>query len=338
MTCLIELRIDDPSQISEARRRAAAYAINAVHFDETMTGRLSIIITELGTNLLKHARGGVLLLRALTDEGLEGVEILAIDKGPGMADLQRCLSDGYSTAGSQGQGLGAIRRQATLFDIYTQPGRGTAIVVRLQAANQRANNSQLQIGALSLPKRDEEVCGDGWAIGQEGDRTLIMVADGLGHGAGAHESSQKAINIFKKNLHYLPTELIALMHEGLRGLRGAAVAISMIANNQLHYAGVGNISGVIITHERNQYLPSYNGTAGLALPRLQNYTCAWPSDALLVMNSDGLQSQWKLGAYAGLLERHPSLTAAVLYRDFNRGRDDTTIVAVKLPTRSAPPP
>jgi hypothetical protein len=55
---------------------------------------------------------------------------------------------------------------------------------------------------------------------------------------------------------------------------------------------------------------------------------AWPEHGLLVMHSDGLTGRWTLDRYPGLLVRHPALVAAVLYKDFLRGRDDATVVVV----------
>ena len=62
---------------------------------------------------------------------MRGVEILALDKGPGIRDLERSLRDGYSTAGGAGTGLGAISRLSSEFDVYSPPGKGTALLARI---------------------------------------------------------------------------------------------------------------------------------------------------------------------------------------------------------------
>ena len=68
-----------------------------------------------------------------TSSSHKAVEMLALDRGPGMADVPRCLGDGYSTGGSLGQGLGAVRRLSTDFDIYSMPERGTAVYCQVAA-------------------------------------------------------------------------------------------------------------------------------------------------------------------------------------------------------------
>src|SRR4051794_24710081 len=102
----VSIRVETRDQAGEARRRAATMA-SSLRLDETTAGRLALVVTECANNLWKHAHGGEILLNPL---GLEdpGVEVLALDKGPGMSDPARCFQDGYSTAGSPGTGLGAI--------------------------------------------------------------------------------------------------------------------------------------------------------------------------------------------------------------------------------------
>ena len=86
---------------------------------ESELGRVPLIVTELATNLLLHATGGEIIIRMLPAEAAPGLEIVALDRGPGIADLQRCMADGYSGGGTRGCGLGAVRRLSTEFDIYS---------------------------------------------------------------------------------------------------------------------------------------------------------------------------------------------------------------------------
>ena len=117
-----EVRADH--QIGECRRAAQRLA-QASGFDETAVGRVGIVASELATNLVRHGGGGELLLQSLAAQGDVQVELLAIDQGPGMADVRRCLQDGYSSGGTHGEGLGAVRRLSSAFDIYSMLGRGT---------------------------------------------------------------------------------------------------------------------------------------------------------------------------------------------------------------------
>src|SRR5690349_12012149 len=118
MYCQLSVPVAELSQAGEVRREAARLASQA-GLGEAECGKVSIIATELGTNLSRYAHGGEILLRSFRVAGSAGVEILAIDRGPGMPNVARCLEDGYSSGGTPGNGLGAVRRLASEFDIYS---------------------------------------------------------------------------------------------------------------------------------------------------------------------------------------------------------------------------
>ena len=101
---------------------------------------VALIVTELATNILKHAKRGEILMRLLDRGDTLGVEFLSLDQGPGIANLTQCFRDGYSTAGSPGTGLGAIARLADEFDMHTIPGKGTAVLARLWPKNAKRGN------------------------------------------------------------------------------------------------------------------------------------------------------------------------------------------------------
>lgn len=328
----IALPILESSQAGEARRRAVAFA-SRLGFNETERGKVALVVTEVANNLVRHAQDGVLLLQALEQNGIAGVEILALDKGPGINNLNECLRDGFSTRGTPGNGLGAIDRLSTLFDIHSVPSVGTAILSRCWASPLPQDRPQdpLNLGAVCLPKTGEEVSGDTWAIAQSDRVHLLLVADGLGHGPLAAQASLAAVRVFRENAHQSPRVIMEAAHAALRSTRGAAVAIAAIDLERqiLHFAGVGNIAGTIINPAGNSNLVSHNGTVGHEVRKIQEFTYPWPRGGLLVMHSDGLKSQWRLERYPGLLAKHPSLSAGVLYRDFNRGRDDVTVVVAR---------
>ena len=77
---------------------------------------------------------------------------------------------------------------------------------------------------------------------------------------------------------------------------------------------------------------SQNGILGHQIRRVTEFQYPWPESAMLVMCSDGINTHWDINAYVGLAARDPSLIAATLYRDFSRGRDDTTVVVLKKRT------
>jgi anti-sigma regulatory factor (Ser/Thr protein kinase) len=299
-------------------------------FDEAEAGKVALVVTEVASNLVKHAGGGDLLVRAVE---YGGIEVLALDRGPGMANLGHCLRDGFSTAGTPGTGLGAISRLAGLFDIYTAANAGTALLARLLPRPGSRNDPvrALDVGSVHLPHPGEPVCGDGWAVEQRPGREVILVVDGLGHGLLAAEAARLAVRIFRENSQLNPVEILQTIHAALRSTRGAAAAVAELNLDAqlLRFAGVGNISGSVFAAGVSRSAVSQNGTLGHEARRFQEFSYPFPRGALLVMHSDGLATHWRLDQYTGLAARHPGLVAGVLYRDFKRGRDDVTVLAVR---------
>ncbi|HWE50764.1 MAG TPA: ATP-binding SpoIIE family protein phosphatase [Bryobacteraceae bacterium] len=333
----IRIVVTEPTHAAEARRSAVRMA-NEAGFNEVRAGEVAIVVTEACTNILKHAGSGEILLRFAeegTSNGTE-LEILSLDRGPGMASIDRCLQDGYSTAGSPGQGLGAIRRLADESDFYSLAGSGTAILARWHSGVKEKSpvhaHPGLRVGAVNVSKHGQEVCGDSWGMEQLGAVATIVLADGLGHGFEASQASREAVQTLRRNREASPKTLIELSHRALRSLRGAAVAVACVDQERgtLNFAGLGNIMAQIYDGSRHsQHLVSVNGTAGQLTPRIREFNYKWPEQGILVLNSDGLGTSTSLQVYPGLALCDPSLIAGVLYRDFSRGHDDATVVVAK---------
>ena len=329
----VAIAIEDPSHVGEVRRSANAIAA-AVGLSETEGGKFAILACEAATNIVKHAGRGEIVLRSLGSYGGGGVELIAIDSGPGIADIDRALSDGYSTAGSSGTGLGAMSRLATTFDIFSSAGSGTVLTARLERAGSGAPRARrsFDIGVVRVAKRGESACGDDWSLicGDDG-RAVLTVADGLGHGQSAADASRRAVDVAAERAADQPATIVAHVHSALRSTRGAALAVAELVadGTSVRYAGIGNISASIVTRGGSKSLVSHNGIAGHEMRKIQEFSYDWPSDALLVMHSDGVSARWDLSRYAGLSNRDPSVVAGVLYRDFSRGRDDALIVVVR---------
>ena len=320
----IPLEIREESQVGQARRQALKLAMNSGLNDE-QASKASIIASEAANNLVKHGSGGEVVLRELRT----GIEILAIDKGQGMADVSRCLSDGYSTSGTSGTGLGAIRRLSSFFDVYSRPKIGTAVVSQLH--NGLASKPYMEIGVVCRAKAGEMLCGDAWATKEVDNQSWVVVADGLGHGPDAHASAIEAVRVFRETSgHKSTVDMMEAMHGALRKTRGAAVAVAQIdrASEQVRVSGVGNISVTIINNGAWKSMMSHNGILGHEVRRIQEFSHPWTPGSKLIMNSDGL-STWSIERYPGLLMKHPSLIAGVLYRDYWRQRDDVTVLVVQ---------
>ena len=176
----------------------------------------------------------------------------------------------------------------------------------------------------------QTVCGDSWSVANTAAGRTLMVVDGLGHGPDAAEASVEAVRLFNRfNGHQVPT-LLEYIHGGLRATRGAAVSIARYdaADRKIVYSGVGNVAGALLINGALRRMVSMAGTAGFNARKIQAFDYPFAS-GLVILHSDGLQSSWTLDRYPNLVSFHPTLIAAILYRDFNRGRDDATVLVGK---------
>ena len=324
----IAVPLSDVSSVGEARRRGVSLG-SLLGLAEVKSGELGIIITEIARNAVIHGGGGHLIVTGQKSEGAVRIDVVAVDRGSGIKDVVRAFEDGYSTAGTPGTGLGAIRRLSSAIDLFSNSG-GTAIVASVIQGEKTGKNS-LEIGSIISPYPGETVSGDRVSWRQDHQRTVVMVADGLGHGPLAADAADEAARIFQQYGQEAPGEILSRIHDALKKTRGAAVAIAEInpVLATLTYAGVGNISATAISRTHSRSLVSHNGTMGHQLHRIQEFKVDWPGSSMLVMHSDGLQTRWDLSQYAGLTQRNASLIAGVLLRDYRRERDDASVVVVK---------
>lgn len=222
---------------------------------------------------------------------------------------------------------------SSIFDIFSGPGQGSIVLSRI--ANKQAPPTRytpstpgFEFGAICAAVTGEVECGDAWCIARSADETAILVADGLGHRPLAARASGEAVKRFKQEPLGAPSMLMKNLHTALGGGRGAAAACAVLQlqASKVIYAGVGNISGHLLTGERSRGMVSHNGTLGVQLLRSQQFEYDWKRGSRMVMHSDGILGRWSVDSYPGLNMKHPAIIAGVLYRDFVRRRDDATIV------------
>ena len=326
----VSIPIVEPSQVGEARRWATRLA-EGLGFDQTSRGEVAIAVTELATNLVRHAKGGEIVLRSLPQLNGGGMEVLALDRGPGISNVPEAMRDGFSTGDTPGTGLGAVSRLSARFELHSTAQSGTALLSHICPGDPQASGSfgELEFGWVCLPKRGEEACGDAcWVEDLDAGRTVILLADGLGHGLPAADASRLAVRLFRENATLEGPRLLEILNAGLRSTRGAAVAVADVRPGQreVRYTGVGNISGTLVNGTATRSMVSHNGTVGAGVRRIQEFTYPFTEETLLVMHSDGLATHWQLSQYPGLRFKHPSLIAGVLYRDHRRERDDVTVL------------
>ncbi|MFT3687170.1 MAG: ATP-binding protein [Phycisphaerales bacterium] len=337
MNATVKQPVADASHVAQARRVSASVAAAAGLNDEAVA-RLALIVSEGATNLLKHGSGGYILFdtfRAASHHGEgtpAGVQALFVDKGRGIADTASAMRDGFSTSGTMGGGLGAMHRAATLFDLYSLPGKGTVVLCTLAPSGSSTSPaSGGRSGGLCVPYNGETVSGDAWRVAVEGHRSAAIMVDGLGHGPMAARAAGEAVAAWQKDPFRPVAGIIALLDGALRSTRGGAAAVAQInpARNVVSFAGVGNIVAMILGGAKNEHCVSMNGTLGQFGRPARTFDYPWSRGCCFIMHSDGLASRWNESDYPGLFARSPALIAAVLHRDLERGRDDASVVVIK---------
>lgn len=347
MRSIQSIEIRDEAHVGTARRVVHRFA-SGLGFDETTLAQIDIVVQEIGTNAVHYATTGGWLHYTTPIGEARGLEIFYWDSGPGIYDLDRAIRDGVSTSGSLGAGLGAVRRLMDEFDLYStvrvtsrlslmerRTSHGTALMVRkwMDAKEERAQSrfESQRFGVWSRPHPSEDVNGDAYFIRTRNRQTLIAVIDGLGHGAGACEAAECALDSLDEWMGEPLNEVLQAAHAALRATRGAVLGAAVIdeANNQFHYAGVGNVMARVFGAQQVISPISTNGTLGARLGQLKVWTYPWTSDATLVMASDGVSASWNIESYPGILRHSPQLLAGVLMRDYGRAADDATVLVAR---------
>lgn len=324
------LRLADKSGVADARRRAVQMA-QSVGLSEKSQADAALVVTEAATNIIKYAGHGEIVLTSTDLDGASSLDVIALDRGPGISNLGAACSDGFSTGGSLGAGLGTIARHSTCFDIYSVAGNGTALFARV-SEGLAAKHTPFLVGSRSTPKLDQPVSGDAWAVRHAAGSMWLTLLDGLGHGPLAAEASRRAVGVFMAcDPTALPADVLRDVHSGIRATRGAVMAIAKFEplNAVLSFAGVGNIVAIAHAGETTQHLLSTDGTVGYNMRAVRPTEARWVPGSVFIATTDGLSTRWSLNRHPGLTSRHPSLIASVLHRDFARDADDATVVVVK---------
>jgi anti-sigma regulatory factor (Ser/Thr protein kinase) len=326
------VRMDEPSAVGAARRTVEQLAAQLGATTER-AAEIGIAVTEIASNVVRHGGGGAVLLRAARAADGAEIEVVAVDSGPGIADLRAARRDGSSTTGTLGIGMGAIERIAHEVDIATTPDRGTVLIARFDVRRRRSAAELAQpVDAAGITRAlaGEDVCGDAYATRRHGRRLTLMVSDGSGHGPLAASASSAAVRTFLNpdRTAEAPAEVLLRVHGALTGTRGAAVAVAELDPEAgiVRFAGIGNIAGAVLHDGTKRSMVSLGGVAGYRNPPIRTFEYAYPPGAVVVLHSDGVRSRWSETDVHGLLGRTPLLLAASLLRDAGIRHDDACVL------------
>lgn len=338
----VAIRVVDRSAVGASRRVARSMAAS-VRLARDQAEKLALAVSEAAMNQLRHAGRGEIHLTRLR---AGGVEMLAVDDGPGIVKLELALREEGRSSHGLGIGLGSIRRLSDEFAIHAPPGVGTVVLARFW--NERCRNHRTdgpfspQIGAVSRARRGQSVCGDAWRWCRTGEHTHhLMVVDGLGHGRAAAIAGRAALHgLDLAKAATPPCDVLRAAHEAARGTRGAAALVMRLRalSGEIDIAGVGNVEGALWTQGRWKGIASQPGTLGVQSARIRQTTYSLATGDPFVIHTDGLSSRWLLDDFPGLWRLHPSLVAASLYRDYGYDHDDTTVFVGRVAGRPGKTP
>lgn len=330
----VAFKANDRSYFAILKKEIHAIALKA-NFSDRKMGEIDIIVAEIASNLVKHAGGGQILVKLIEENEIQGIEIISIDNGPGMTDLNKMVTDGVSTTNTLGLGLGTIKRLSDNFHIYSQKNWGTVLLSRKFVKQQppHAKRQKAEIKSVVVPKPGEVFCGDGFYIVTTNDHIKLFLGDGLGHGPEAEKAVCEAGNAFADCTEIYPPAIIRHIDASVRKTRGLVgmVAVFDLMHQKWELCGVGNIATRIIGPSISKNYMAYNGIIGLNVPRTLNaQEIIHEKGQSLTMCSDGLKSRWEPTRFTGILRQDLSVLAASLYKDYSRNIDDASIAICKI--------
>jgi anti-sigma regulatory factor (Ser/Thr protein kinase) len=310
------------SQVREAVRAEAA----AAGLERARAESLVTAASEIAHNQVRHAHGGEMLVRRIHRGGSAGVEVLARDRGPGIADPTAALrGSGGSAGGGLGVGLSAVYRLADEVDFDVRAGEGTGIAARKFVTP----IPRREVAVQGRPIQGETESGDDAGFAWAGERLLLAVADGLGHGTEAREASRRAVDLAMRSPE-APAQLLSSCHRGLHGTRGAVMAVMALdwTAGQFVHASVGNVTAHLQrdrTATRFLTTPGVLGAPGPA-PRIHEESSPLAARFVLVMFTDGLSSRLDPAADPALLREPPLVIAHALMTRHARAHDDALVL------------
>jgi anti-sigma regulatory factor (Ser/Thr protein kinase) len=328
------------SDVHMARRAARAMAL-AIGFDAKVSEEIVIAVSELASNLVRHAQGGTLTLTPVNDGGRVGMQVEARDRGPGIADVEQAMADGFSTAGSLGCGLGTVNRLMDRFDITSQRGvgAGTHIVgtrwLRVDAPP--LHPCPLEFGAATRPYPTMPVNGDAFVIKHWKASALVSVIDGLGHGQYAHRAAQTARQYVETHFDQPLDAIFRGVGRTCRATRGIVMALVRFDFGghgiRFSFASVGNIEARLFGGSDRQQFIVRRGIVGANAPNPRVTEHHWEAGTVMVLHSDGVSCHWRLADFPDLANESATTMAQCLLRALAKERDDATVVVVKDTTR-----
>jgi len=324
------IEINEQSHLILAQKRTIKMTI-IIGFNQVIGEEIAIVARELASNLYKHAKGGKLILKPINNGSRKGIQITSIDNGPGIPNVNLALTDGYSTGGSLGFGLGIINR--TMDDLIIKSIRtGTEIITKKYIRKKSSiHKCPLVIGAVSRPHPQFKTNGDAFIIKHWDKSVLVGVIDGLGHGQSAHRAAQAARNYVMAHYDQQLRDIFRGTDRACRATRGVVMALARFdwGQSKITLGSVGDILIRVINSPKKMSFIIRRGIIGVRAPNPVITERFWGNDNILVLHSDGISSKWRWKDFSHLKNEDPEMLAQRIIHVFGKDIDDATILVVK---------
>lgn len=327
----VEIPISDEADVVLAGQQTKA-VLAELAYEDSMVEELVLVVHELASNIVTHAGEGTITIDAGAAPD-SGIEIEARDSGPGIADVDQALMDGYSTVGGIGGGLGTIHRLMDEVIIEsTENGENGFRVVATRwdaAAREAVTKTRPHVGAVTRPKPGCEHNGDRFLIEHEPERTLVGVIDGLGHGSKAHHAATAAREYVQRHATDTLADLFDGVEEACRDTRGVVMALVRFdwADSRVAVGSVGNIAVRVCHSTYPRHVVSTRGVVGGNAPNPTLEDWKWDDTAVMVLHSDGVASNWDCGEFALCDDRSATAIAQDILQNHSKDDDATVLVA-----------
>lgn len=324
------VRVCGRPEIVEAEGAAHALA-RAVGFAMNSCDEIAIVARELASNLVRHTHGGELRVRAIHSETGHGIQLESEDEGPGIADVELALRDGYSTAGGLGTGLGAVNRLMDQLEVHARPQGGTHLICQrwLRPGSSALAARWLQFGVATRARRHAAQNGDAFIVRQWEGAALAGVIDGLGHGLYAQRAAQAARQYLDNHFDQPLENLFRGTGRACSATRGVVMALARFEPDLVSIASVGNIETRLLGSSTRASIVVRRGIVGLNAPQPVITQHAWDDRNLLVMHSDGVRALSDRQLLSAVHPLAPALIAQRLLVDLGRNDDDATVVVAR---------
>ncbi len=328
----VSVAVSQLAQVKHATHLAKSYA-GSIGFNPADCDEIALVVSELGSNLVRHASGGTIKFSQIESGDRLGIRVESEDSGPGIPDVERALTDGFSTAGSLGFGLGTVNRLMDDLEVYSRSPSGSHLVTQRWMRPQRRElrTEDLRFGAATRPYRYMPENGDAFVIMQWERFALAGVIDGLGHGPFAQRAAQTARQYLEQHFDQSLDSLFRGVQRACRATRGVVMALARfdLARNILTIGSVGNIEVRLFGSPEHFALIVRRGVIGLNAPSPALLDHPWTPECILVMHSDGLRTHWHWSEFPGLTEAAPDAIAQRLLNALGKTEDDATVVVAK---------